>query len=237
MGDLFWCGHKRKLMNMDDDNFESNNKNVNNNNTSHSKENNHVNTNTNTNNQFIYSINNEVYFYTQINNLTSIAFQKKVNDVYASLINNYNNAKDNGFNVKFPPLIIHINSPGGGIFAVFTMIDFLLQLKKNDRKLRIHTIVEGRAASAGTLLSVIADKRYITEYGYMLIHQLSSAAWGKYNELKDDMENCDILMARIKNIYKKHTKIPLEDMDKILSHDLYWDANKCLEMGLVDGII
>ena len=61
--------------------------------------------------------------------------------------------------------------------------------------------------------------------------------WGKYSEMKDDMENSKMLMKKIKDIYRKYTKIPESKLDDILKHDLWWDAEKCLEYGLVDEII
>ena len=75
------------------------------------------------------------------------------------------------------------------------------------------------------------------KHSYMLIHQLSSGMWGKYQEMKDEMDNCDRLMEAIKRIYEEHTKVPKKEMDKILKHDLWWDAETCLKYGLVDEII
>ena len=67
----------------------------------------------------------------------------------------------------------------------------------------------------------------------MLIHQLSSVSWGKYEALKDDMKNNDMLMDRIRKIYQEHTNIPKTKLDQILKHDLWWDAETCLKYGLV----
>ena len=55
--------------------------------------------------------------------------------------------------------------------------------------------------------------------------------------MQDDMENSEMLMKKIKRIYEEHTKIPKKEMDNILKHDLWWEAEKCLEYGLVDEII
>ena len=46
-----------------------------------------------------------------------------------------------------------------------------------------------------------------------------------------------MLMQIIKDIYDQRTKIPKREMDKILKHDLWWEAEKCLQYGLVDEII
>ena len=45
------------------------------------------------------------------------------------------------------------------------------------------------------------------------------------------------MMKNIKNIYKEYTKIPMKKLNEILKHDLFWDANTCLEYGMIDEII
>ena len=77
----------------------------------------------------------------------------------------------------------------------------------------------------------------MNEHAFMLIHQLSSACWGTYEEMKDDMKNNDLLMSTIKQIYMEHTKIPKKKLNEILKRDLWWDAKTCLEYGLIDDII
>lgn len=130
-----------------------------------------------------------------------------------------------------PPIHLHINSYGGSVFAAFGSIDYIMSSKTP-----VYTYVDACAASAGTIMSVCGNKRFMGEHAYMLVHQLSSQHWGKYQELKDDMENSDKLMTRIKEIYMQKTKIPKTKMDEILKHDLWWDAKTCLKYGLVDDI-
>ena len=60
---------------------------------------------------------------------------------------------------------------------------------------------------------------------------------GWVEELKDDMKNCEILMDTIKEIYVEHTTIPKKKLNDILKHDLWFDADTCLEYGLVDELI
>jgi len=61
--------------------------------------------------------------------------------------------------------------------------------------------------------------------------------WGKYEEFKDEMQNLDKIMEMIKQVYKEYTKIPMSKLDEILKHDLWFEADECLEYGLVDEII
>lgn len=243
--------HKRKLSINDDLNMQTKRKRHNN---SNKKKNIDVNTNDNTNlkddgsesdnqksictnSSDIYSYNNHIYFYSGIDKKSIITLQKELRTTVDKYREKMITAQNSGFIIECEPIFVHINSPGGVVFDVLSFIDFLTQLKIKHPDLKFNSVVEGATASAGTLMSVVFDKRIITENAYMLIHQLSSAAWGKYSEIKDEVKNLDKLMTRIKYIYKRHCTIPNDKLDKILNHDIYWTANKCLKYGLVDEII
>jgi Protease subunit of ATP-dependent Clp proteases len=185
----------------------------------------------------IYSEDNDIYFAAGITQSTIIKLKKEVTTVVNKIINNANDLRKQNYQVTYPPVVVHIWSNGGSIFAAFNFIDFLTQMKLKYGGLKFHSVIEGNAASAATLISVVFDKRYITEYGYMLIHELSSITWGKYSAIKDDMENLDKLMERIKNIYGMYCDIPDKELDNILSHDKWWDAETCVKYELVDKII
>ena len=133
---------------------------------------------------------------------------------------------------KTDSIRLHINSYGGSVFAGLSAVDYILT-----SKVPVETIIEGCAASAATMMSVVGSKRYMHKNACMLVHQLSGHMWGKFQEMQDDMQNSEMLMKKIKNIYRKYTKIPEEKMDEILKHDIWWDAEQCLEYGLVDEII
>jgi ATP-dependent protease ClpP protease subunit len=131
-----------------------------------------------------------------------------------------------------PPIHLRINSYGGSVFAAFGSIDYIMKSKTP-----VYTYIDGCAASAGTIMSVCGAKRFMGENAYMLVHQLSSQHWGKFQELQDDMKNSENLMKRIKEIYEAKTTIPKTKMDALLKHDLWWDAKTCLRYGLIDEIL
>lgn len=129
------------------------------------------------------------------------------------------------------PIYLHISSFGGYIYAAYTAMDAIQAMR-----VPVYTIVEGSTASAGTLISVVGKRRFITPRGNMLIHQLSSAYWGKMNELEDEFQNLQDTMVKIRSIYKEYTRVPKKELNEILKHDLWWDAEKCISYGLVDEI-
>jgi len=171
---------------------------------------------------------NIIYFYAGVSTKENFTLNKEISrlDREMQMI-----SMKLGLQVPIP-IHLRINSYGGSVFAAFGSIDYM-----NQSKTPIYTYIDGCAASAGTIMSVCGTQRFIGENSYMLVHQLSSGMWGKYQELQDDMKNSENLMKRIKEIYEAKTKIPKTKMDEILKHDLWWDAKTCLKYGLVDEIL
>ena len=134
--------------------------------------------------------------------------------------------------VKPKAIKLYITSHGGVVHQVFSAIDTIKNMT-----VPVHTICKGFVASAGTLLSLAGSRRFITQNSYMLIHELRMMAWGKFSFVKDKFDNSNNLMEHIKDYYVANTKLTREELDVQLVKDLTWNAEKCLEKGLVDEII
>ena len=108
----------------------------------------------------------------------------------------------------------------------------------NNLETPVYTYVDGYVASAGSLISVCGKKRYMTKNSFIMIHQLStSLGEGKFNDLDDNMDNLNKFMDTIRNIYSEKTKIPIDELNDILDHDLWMNSKESLDYGLVDYII
>lgn len=176
--------------------------------------------------------NGHIWFYDVIDDETALDF----NQVITDLAQEHCKYTYNGmFERTSPaPIWLHINSPGGLITSAMSMVDTVNRIK---HAVPVITIVEGNAASAATLLSIVGSHRVIRENSYMLIHQLSQGVWGKYEEMKDSMTNANNFMKDLKRHYKKYTTIPVATLEEILKRDLYLNAKLCKKYGLVDDII
>ena len=71
----------------------------------------------------------------------------------------------------------------------------------------------------------------------MMIHQLSSFMWGKYEEFKDEMGLQDKLMERLLSYYVAKTHLSKKEVKKMLKRDFWMDAEECVEKGFVDEIL
>jgi len=172
-------------------------------------------------------VGNHIYFYapiatkpvaTLIDTLHTLANKQRVHAI------------ENGGEPQ--PIVLHINSGGGSVFAGVAAMDAVRLCP-----VPVHAVVDGMCASAATFPFMVAAKRIMNANSYMLIHQLSSVYWGKYEELKDDMKNAAQFMRLIRKVYLKQTKIPKSKLDKILKHDLWFDSDKCLKFGMVDEVV
>ena len=178
-------------------------------------------------NRKIKRVHNHIYFYSEVDRDSIFDLIMLIKEVEEE-----NRITAIKLNIEVVPIYLHINSNGGYVYEALNAIDAI-----NACKMPVYTIVEGATASAGTLISVVGKKRYICPNAYMLIHQLSSSYWGgKMSEIEDEYKNLQELMDKIKEIYKKHTKIPKKELTELLKHDLYLNSEKSLNYGIVDEL-
>lgn len=173
-------------------------------------------------------IENKIFFYDDITNDSVLELNRILTEIDIKLQNTKNVLGD-----CFDPIIhLHIKTDGGEIYSAISTVDLMSTLKS-----KIYTYVDGCVASAGTLISIVGDKRFMGKHANLLIHQLSSDMYGKYSEMEDTMENCTNMMKFIKGMYKTHTKIPMKKLDELLRRDLWLNSEECLANGIVDEIL
>lgn len=177
----------------------------------------------------VRTVSNRIYFYTAIDAESTLEFNIQLSEIdRANVAIKINNDLD-----RIDPIYVYISSPGGYVHHGLSAMDSILDAKSD-----IITIVDGYVASAATFMSLAGRKRLMREHSYMLIHQIATAGGHtKHAELVDVKENMDELMNKLRSIYTKYTKIPMDKLDEILKHDLYFDAKTCLDYGLIDEII
>jgi ATP-dependent Clp protease protease subunit len=169
-----------------------------------------------------------IFFYSEVSKQSVLELNKTLRDLAIKQLN-IGNIQE----IPTPPIRLHINSPGGSLLDGFAAVDYIRNCKAP-----VSTIIDGSAASAATLMSVVGTgRRYINKHGFMLIHQLSGGLWGKYEDMVDDFNNSKMFMETIYDIYGKHTKIPEKTLKEFLKRDLWFDAKTCLKYGLVDEIL
>jgi len=136
---------------------------------------------------------------------------------------------------KVIPVII--DSYGGQVYSLMSMIASI----KNS-ELPIATIVEGKAMSCGVILFSCGTKghRYITEDATLMVHDVSSVAWGKNSEIQASAEETQRLNDRIYEILAENSNKTEKWFEKKLNKkgraDLFLDCDEAKDLGLADHI-
>ena len=171
---------------------------------------------------------NQVYFYSDVTRDSIYMLNRQLSEAEKQirLIQIQYNL------TTLPAIELFVSSEGGEVYSSFTAVDRIIA-----SKIPVDTYVEGIAASAATLISVVGRRRYMRKNANMLVHQVSSAMWGNYAQFQDEMKNLDLVMSMIKKVYLKHTKFKEKDLNELLKHDLCLSPEECLKYGLIDEII
>ena len=177
--------------------------------------------------ELIKVIDNDIYFHSPVYDSSILELIYAINTLSKKL-----QIISIKYNIDPPPIKLHINSEGGSVIAALSLLD-----KIKNSNVEIHSIIEGCACSAATIISIVCHKRFITKDSYMLIHNISSDFWGKMHEIEDEMKNLKLLTKKLKDIYKDNSIIQTKQLDSLLKKDLLIDANTCKRYGFVDEII
>jgi ATP-dependent protease ClpP protease subunit len=178
----------------------------------------------------VETINNHVYFYAGVDSDRCLAMIRAVRDLDA-MLRAERLTRSIPEDVTPTPIWLHINSFGGDLFTGLAMSDQLKQVKTP-----VYSVVEGCCASAATLIAMSCTKRYILPRSFMLIHQLQNVMWGKYEDFKDEMVLMDMMMQQITAFYVTNSKMTEKKIKEALKRDTWYNADQCLENGLVDRI-
>lgn len=179
----------------------------------------------------VESMNNHVYFYARVDTDRCLALIRSLRDLDVQL---RNERLTRGIPDSFPatPIWLHINSEGGDLLTGLALAD---QLKGFATP--IYSVVEGCCASAATLISMSCARRYMLPRSFMLIHELSGFAWGKYEAIKDEVVLMDMAMRQLKDFYVAHSKLSAKKIETMLQHDTWLNAQQCLDNGMIDEVI
>lgn len=178
--------------------------------------------NTDDNSNTITSFSNHIYFNDDINNNSAF----KLNNTLRTM-----ESKLKALNIDSIPIYLHLTTNGGIIHSAFSIIDCM-----NSISLPIYTVIEGFVASAGTLISVNGEKRYICKNAYVLIHELRSGIWGKMSVMEEEMTNMKKVQEHLTNIYLEKTLIKKKKLNRLLKKDIEFNSDETIEYGIADEV-
>ena len=178
----------------------------------------------------IYSVGTQVHFTAQINNDTIEALIKEITKVVNENLPKFG-SKEEKTNITYI-----VDSPGGSVTAVLKFVDFISMVKAKHSHIEFTSIITGMAASAGTIMCVIADNRYMTKNAFAMIHELSTGNQGKYTQLVSYIEFAKTMHNTLINIYMKVCDKSKEELEDLLKTESWFDAEGYKALGFVSEI-
>lgn len=180
----------------------------------------------------IYTINNEVHFSTGINIDTIEILIKEISTLISINKKKFENGVD-----KFEITYV-VDSLGGCVLSIFKFVDFIKNIKKKHPNIIFKSVITGLVASAGTIMCVVADKRYMMPRAYAMIHELSSGNSGKYTHLLSHTEFIKQLHETIIDIYLDNKcKKTRDELELLLKNETWYNASDYLSSGFIDEIL
>lgn len=130
-----------------------------------------------------------------------------------------------------------IDSFGGQVYSLLSMISSI-----RNSKVPIATIVRGKAMSCGALLASFGapGHRYMDSDATMMIHDVSSVAFGKIEELKSDVREAERLNKKVYTMMAQNCEQEdnyFLDLIHDKGHsDWYLDAQEALHHNIVQHV-
>lgn len=135
---------------------------------------------------------------------------------------------------KREPIKLYINSYGGSMYDMWSLIDIIL-----NSKTPIYTYCTGYAMSAAFMIFLAGHKRFASKNSTLLYHQMLATIRGTYMDIKENIEERDKDQAQVEKYVIERTKITQERLDEVREKKLDWYiySEDFLSLGIVDKIL
>jgi ATP-dependent Clp protease protease subunit len=130
-----------------------------------------------------------------------------------------------------------IDSYGGQVYSLMAMIGAI-----KSSRVPVATIIEGKAMSCGAILFSFGAEglRFMDPDATLMIHDVSSGAWGKIEELKTDVREAERLNKKVYEMMAKNCGKPADYFLKMVHErghaDWYLDANEAKSHNLANDL-
>lgn len=126
-------------------------------------------------------------------------------------------------------IILRINSPGGEVFEAMSILNML-----RAHKASVLAVVDGLAASAGSVIAVGCDETVMSPGTQMMIHSPSTIVWGNAHEMRKEADVLDSVEESIISIYRD--KAGESAWGELLVAETWYTAEGAVEVGLADRV-
>jgi len=130
-------------------------------------------------------------------------------------------------------IFMYINSPGGNVSAMYAVYDTMQYIKPD-----VVTIGYGSVCSAGSFILAAGakGKRYALPNTEIMIHEMSTGASGKFNEVVNSYKKMEKLYDKMARHYSIITGQKIAKIKKDMEKDHWLTSEEAKEYGLIDKV-
>lgn len=133
------------------------------------------------------------------------------------------------------PIVLHIYSPGGDVYAGYGIYNALTKAKSQGKK--IETIIEGKAESMATMIALAGDVVKICNPSTWMIHMPRMGVHGTAESFEQGASELrgieNVMIAR----YAEKTGLPPEQIREMMRKETAMSAVQAQQMGFADEIL
>lgn len=126
---------------------------------------------------------------------------------------------------------IHINSPGGDVFAARAMEAAVRSCLK---KTVAH--VDGYAASAASYFALACDEVEIAQGGFFMIHKAWTVGWGNSEDLLATAALLEKIDDTLADTYAAETSVKKDEIVAMMSAETWLTSSEAVEKGFADRV-
>jgi len=134
---------------------------------------------------------------------------------------------------KSDPINVIINSPGGCMYEMFSIIDYMHNLK-----VKTNITCRGFAMSAAAMiLACGTGKRSASKHSTIMLHEGSAWNIGKNSDIQASAKHSLHMESMANNLLAKKTKKTAKWWKENTRTDLFLSAKEALKYGIIDEVV
>lgn len=127
-------------------------------------------------------------------------------------------------------LRVHINSPGGDVFAAANIANALRD-QRTSKGRTVDVFVDGIAASAASVVMMAGDTIRVSDNGLVMVHNPYTIALGNAAEMRKIADVLDTLRQTIIATYQWHSTLTSDELAALMDAETWMDADQALANG------
>lgn len=133
---------------------------------------------------------------------------------------------------QYDVIEVHLHTPGGSVIDG----NLIYNAFKNSSS-KLHVYVDGLVASMGTIIMLPAERIYMSENAWVMVHAPMGGAYGTAEELRDSAKVLEQMAANFLKAYSAKTGRPMAELEPWMQKDNWMNSEEALKEGIVDEIV